>query len=232
MDQRNQFSCSRKIEFCDVTSPKVFLENEEDQFDVVIASLVFDVVALNILDFATFLENVVNTIKPGNKMMKKSTFVFKCFHYHIELLLLQFYMKLFFLEVIVDFFTFSTWRWSSADSRQFGWTPLHRGQCGLRDVERDSAECGRDFWQMWITHSRLENLRKTIDALFCVAPEKSRLLIERANSWSDWRFKSMLSQLMNSNGSYECCKPLWRFLKHVKEWIDQQAKIDDDRWCW
>jgi len=77
VDQRNQFSCSRKIKFCDVTSPKVFLENEEDQFDVVIASLVFDVVALNILDFATFLENVVNTIKPGNKMMEKSTFVFK-----------------------------------------------------------------------------------------------------------------------------------------------------------
>jgi hypothetical protein len=50
-----------------VTSPKVFLENEEDQFDVVIASLVFDVVALNILDFATFLENVVNIIKPGKK---------------------------------------------------------------------------------------------------------------------------------------------------------------------
>jgi hypothetical protein len=77
VDQRNQFSCSRKIEFCDVTSPKVFLENEEGQFDVVIASLVFDVVALNNLDFATFLENVVNTIKPGNKMMEKSTFVFK-----------------------------------------------------------------------------------------------------------------------------------------------------------
>ncbi len=76
MDQRNQFSCSRKIEFCDVTSPKVFLENEEDQFDVVIASLVFDVVALNILDFATFLENVVNIIKPGKKKWWKSQLLF------------------------------------------------------------------------------------------------------------------------------------------------------------
>ena len=56
------------MKFCDVTTEAVFSSDDDDVagFDVVIASLVFDVVALNENDFRRYLSNVVNHLKPGS----------------------------------------------------------------------------------------------------------------------------------------------------------------------
>ena len=42
-------------------------ENKNREFDVVITSLVFDVVALTKQDFAKFLTNVAKLVRPGKK---------------------------------------------------------------------------------------------------------------------------------------------------------------------
>ena len=61
----------REIKFCDVTSPNVLLDNDDKPlFDVAIASLVFDVVATDKDDFAKFLTNVANIVKPGDDSIK------------------------------------------------------------------------------------------------------------------------------------------------------------------
>ena len=99
----NQFCCCREVKFCDVTSPQVFLKNEDQfgdgadlevgdnvdiEFDVVITSLVFDVVALNNQDFETFLTNVAKIIKPGNNWMKNQLFIYIFFRAHDVLIII------------------------------------------------------------------------------------------------------------------------------------------------
>ena len=66
------------MRFCDVTNEAIFADNDndgvddvKDGFDVVIASLVFDVVALSQDDFRRCLSNVANVVKPGLIFMMK-----------------------------------------------------------------------------------------------------------------------------------------------------------------
>ena len=164
-------------------------------------------------------------------MMEKSTFVFKfliitlnfcffsftwsyffrsnCWPFHIFNLKMEF---CWFKAVWVNAFT----PWAVRPSRRWTWLS-----------------------KMW------KRLLTNVDYAFAIgkpAKNNRRIILRcsRKVATSDWKSKLVLcltfqehvTPKMNSNGSYEWCKPLWRFLKHVKEWIDQQAKIDDDRWCW
>ena len=73
MDQTSviqQTLLDRSVKFCDVTSDKIFANDDVDDFDVLITSLVFDVVALNVEDFRKYLANVVNLLKPGENLIK------------------------------------------------------------------------------------------------------------------------------------------------------------------
>ena len=55
--------------FCDVTQENVLENEDKEEFDVIIASLVFDVVATTKEMFQTALKNVLQYLKPGGFML-------------------------------------------------------------------------------------------------------------------------------------------------------------------